>query len=129
MGPSDTLSSTGLCHRSTLTVRRRVLGGVDPPHYKRLDPDSLPQGVVLSSSPDVITQEDDKDGVPRAALPCGHAISANSMSAFLSQFAFRADEYEVRCPAGSQCGKVIPWELAQKVGSLFTKYQLRGGSN
>lgn len=100
------LSDYKLQDRSELFVVFRLPGGNDPEPPKELDDD-----VELSDAPDMITWDDDPDN-KRAKMPCGHAISPESLTAYCRSL-LTAGKFQFYCPYIDQdnatyCGQ--PWE-------------------
>ncbi|XP_071179599.1 uncharacterized protein [Mytilus edulis] len=83
------------------------------PPLKVLGPD-----VELTSEPDMITFDDDKDGL-RAKMPCGHAIGPESLTAYCRSL-LTSGKYEFRCPHmdPSYCGRIWEFYTVNKLAVL-----------
>ncbi|KAH3817096.1 uncharacterized protein LOC127882289 [Dreissena polymorpha] len=76
---------------ATITLVLRLHGGSNQPPEKMYDGE-----VELTTLPDMFTLDDSPDG-QRAKMPCGHAISPESLTAFCRSL-LTAGKYDFRCP-------------------------------
>lgn len=92
-GKLMTLQDYDITNNGTLTMVCRVRGGStqEPPPAKQYGED-----VELTTEPDMFTLDDDEGG-QRAKMPCGHAISPESLTAYCRSL-LTAGKFEFRCP-------------------------------
>lgn len=106
-GKRQRLKDYGLQHGSTVFLVLRLKGGSDFPPPKELD-----DAVELSDAPDMITWDDDPEN-KRAKMPCGHAITPESLTIYCRSL-LDAGRSRFFCPYISQdqppvyCG--VEWD-------------------
>lgn len=108
-------------HGSTMFMVMRLLGGndtyvEDPPFVKELD-----ELAELTDEPDMITWDDDPEG-KRAKMPCGHAISPDSLTAYCRSL-LSAGKFQFNCPfidrtSGTCCNTEWPYIDVRRFGVL-----------
>jgi hypothetical protein len=84
-------------------------------------PLSLIPGIKVTTSkehPDIISL-DDSNTCERALLPCGHAISSESMFSLIKN-TIKGNNTKLLC-CGYKCNKEIPLDLAEKIAVLSIK--------
>jgi len=80
--------------------------------------------VRVTNKPDCVTYDDDEDH-PRAAMPCGHAVTAQTMFDWLTTL-FQKNEKttDVCCPL-TNCKKLWDWNLVVAVANLTPEENTR----
>lgn len=93
----------GIVHGSVLFMVLRLLGGSDHEREGTDDEAGLTEEskdldalAPLTDEPDMITLDDDPDG-KRAKMPCGHAISPDSLTAYCRSL-LSSGKYLFLCP-------------------------------
>lgn len=137
-GKQQFLSDYRIQDEGNLVLVLRLLGGSDQPNQTEpnrtvevVDSDSVEQqedlspplkvlgpDVELTSEPDMITFDDDKDG-QRAKMPCGHAIGPESLTAYCRSL-LSAGKFEFRCPHmdPKYCGRLWEYYTIQQCAVL-----------
>jgi hypothetical protein len=107
-----------ILHGSSLFMVMRLLGGFDePPPTKELD-----ELADLTDEPDMITWDDDPEG-KRAKMPCGHAISPESLTTYCRSL-LTAGKFIFLCPyvdrsnATIRCNKEWSYIEVRRFGVL-----------
>ena len=97
-GQAMSIEDYNIPNEGNLTLVCRLRGGSnEEPVLKVYDSD-----VELTTEPDMFTLDDEEDG-QRAKMPCGHAISPESLTAFCRSL-LTAGKYEFRCPYKQNAG-------------------------
>jgi len=74
--------------------------------------------IRMSKEPDCIMKYDDDDGIPRAAMPCGHAMASETMFYFICQtFADNYTVSDIVCPVPT-CQRKWDWAFCVMVADM-----------
>ena len=108
-----------IVHGSTLFMVMRLLGGLDVGKQ----PDEACQ---LTNEPDMITWDDDPNET-RVKMPCGHAISPESLTAYCRSIV-DAGKFQFICPyvnptSNARCNKEWDYIEVRRFAVLTTKEQ------
>ncbi|XP_060565936.1 uncharacterized protein DDB_G0292642-like [Ruditapes philippinarum] len=93
-GATQTLEDYNIGDQANLFVVLRLLGGSQTENEGQ--PKMYDSEVQLTDKPDMFTM-DDEEGGQRAEMPCRHAISPESLTAFCRSL-LTAGKFEFRCP-------------------------------
>jgi len=103
----ESLGEAGIKANSTVLLLVRLKGGTE----KKLTKDyTRENGIKLTDNPDIITLETDPEE-PRAEMPCGHAITAASLTQWARSYITNGLRIDIRCPnsQGSGATNCAPW--------------------
>ena len=135
-GKDATLADYNIRRNSTIQLVFRLPGGQDsqsapkftervprPPELEKVHDLSDFSLKFTTTEPDSITGFSDKDDQPRIKMSCGHAVDANTLTAWCRSL-IDQHEFEFHCPAitdkvkNTKCKTVWPYHEVRQVAHL-----------
>ncbi len=131
-GEIATLKDYNIQNNSTIHLVFRLKGGSDKPDFtERVPPPPVVDKVhdvsdfslIFTQKPDSIFGYSDPDDQPRIEMSCGHAVDANSLTAYCRS-KLDQNEWEFKCPAiidkekNKLCKKKWEYSEVRKIASF-----------
>lgn len=133
-GKEGTFEDYNIQRNSTIQLVFRLHGGQDsvrkfsdrvprPPESEKVHDLSDFSLKFTSTEPDAITGYSDEDDQPRIKMSCGHAVDANTLTAWCRSL-IDQHEFEFHCPAitdkakNTQCKTVWPYSEVRQIAHL-----------
>jgi len=109
--------------RNLISTTYRVAGGASTENSHRLNVKQLPSHIKTTFQMDCITLDDSKEEC-RALMPCGHAVSADTMFQYVKSLIEKLHVKCVVCPV-INCGKTWNWDDVCAVADMTSDEYIR----